>query len=125
VFGAAQDLIDELLSGLDGKERLTAYCDGARTDINIPVVSAEAIAAVQGIVEEYLESHPDCKADYIHGEDNLKAVAAANKGVAIVMPKIKKEDLFRYVSQKGALCKKAFSMGEAQEKRYYVEAKRI
>lgn len=63
--------------------------------------------------------------DYIHGIEHLKDVAAHNDGVAIVMPKIEKEELFGYVLKNGTLCRKAFSMGEAEEKRYYFEAKRI
>ena len=52
-------------------------------------------------------------------------IASANEGVALIMPSLKKDELFSYVSAHGTLCKKTFSMGEAQEKRYYVEAKRI
>ena len=55
----------------------------------------------------------------------MRAVASENAGVAIEMPKIKKEELFGYVLQNGTLCRKAFSMGEAEEKRYYFEAKKI
>lgn len=63
--------------------------------------------------------------DYIHGIEHLQSVAKDNDGVAIVMPKIKKEELFGYVLKNGTLCRKAFSMGEAEEKRYYYEAKLI
>lgn len=41
------------------------------------------------------------------------------------MPCIAKEELFGYVVEHGNLCRKAFSMGEAEEKRYYYEAKSI
>ena len=41
------------------------------------------------------------------------------------MPKIEKGDLFKYVLKNGVLSRKAFSMGEAEEKRYYIEARKI
>jgi hypothetical protein len=41
------------------------------------------------------------------------------------MPEIDKQELFAYVLAKGVLPKKAFSMGNANEKRYYMEARVI
>jgi len=99
--------------------------DGKEVLFNAPANCAEAISAVQRIAEGFVKQNSGCKMDYIHGEDNLMSVAASKKGVAIIMPSLKKDELFAYVSAHGALCKKTFSMGEAQEKRYYVEAKRI
>ena len=61
----------------------------------------------------------------MHGIDHLKETAARYKGVGVVMPKFPKEELFRFVLEKGILPRKAFSMGEAEEKRYYMEAKKI
>jgi len=57
--------------------------------------------------------------------ENLEKISKENEGVAIIMPKIKKEELFPFVLKNGTLCRKSFSMGEAEEKRYYIEAKKI
>ena len=38
---------------------------------------------------------------------------------------MEKEQLFPAVQEKGALPRKTFSMGEARDKRYYLEARRI
>ena len=129
VFGADEELI-KLISEKVGAV-VKAYVNGKPADcVNGNAVcgvknSAEAISAVQAVVEEYVKSHSDCYVDYIHGEDNLMSVAGEHKGVALVMPPMQKQELFAYVSEHGTLCKKTFSMGEAQEKRYYIEAKRI
>lgn len=125
VFGADERLIAELKNGMSGESEIKAVVDGKEVLFNAPVNCAEAISAVQRIAEGFVKQNSGCKMDYIHGEDNLMSVAASNKGVAIIMPSLKKDELFAYVSAHGALCKKTFSMGEAQEKRYYVEAKRI
>lgn len=41
------------------------------------------------------------------------------------LPDIEKNDLFRGVIIDGVLPRKTFSMGEAHEKRYYMESKMI
>ncbi len=125
VFGADRRLIDMLAEKVGGDATVNAYLGGEKIALGVPQNSAEAISAVQAVVEEFVKNNVGCKADYIHGEDNLLSVASQNSGVAIVMPPMRKEELFSYVEAHGALCKKTFSMGEAQEKRYYIEAKRI
>jgi len=64
--------------------------------------------------------------DYVHGENSLKALTEKNKNsVGILLPKMKKETLFLSVMDNGSLPRKTFSMGEAVEKRYYIEGKKI
>ncbi|MDE6060200.1 MAG: DUF1015 domain-containing protein [Clostridia bacterium] len=125
VFGADENLISMLESKLAGNLSVRTLISGVEKNISVPDNSAQAISAVQSVLEEYVAEHKECSIDYIHGEDNLKEIAAANGGVALFMPSMKKDELFSYVSEHGTLCKKTFSMGEAQEKRYYIEAKRI
>lgn len=125
VFGADQKLIDALKSNMSGEGIIKAVVNGEEILFNAPTNCAEAIGAVQKVIEGFIKQNSDCKVDYIHGEDNLMSIAQNHEGVAIIMPSLKKDELFDYVSGHGALCKKTFSMGEAQEKRYYVEAKRI
>ncbi len=125
VFGADKDFVEYLTSKLGGGARMSVYLNGQRFEIAVPENSAESISAVQKAIEDYVASHTESSVDYIHGEENLMSVASREKGVALVMPSMKKQELFSYVETHGALCKKTFSMGEAQEKRYYVEAKRI
>ena len=88
---------------------------------NVP----EAIKAVDEYVKNYITAHGG-KVDYIHGEEEVKKMADADENsVAILFSAINKSDLFRYVSENGAFPRKTFSMGEGEEKRYYLEGKRI
>ena len=125
VFGADESLIELLESRLSGNLSVKTTANGVERNVFVPDNSAQAISEVQSVLEEYTSQHKECSIDYIHGEDNLKEIAAANAGVALFMPSMKRDELFSYVSEHGTLCKKTFSMGEAQEKRYYIEAKRI
>lgn len=80
-------------------------------------------------VDEYIKKYVEKNGgtvDYVHGEKNLRDLVQKNKSSSgITFDKLKKEELFPYVSAYGALPRKTFSMGEGVEKRYYLEAKRI
>ncbi len=125
VFGASFDLISRLQGELTGDKKVEGFFDGKTFSFGTATNSAQAIKDIQGVIDDYVATHDVCSVDYIHGIEHLKAVSSQFSGVAIVMPKIEKEDLFGYVLENGTLCRKAFSMGEAEEKRYYFEAKRI
>ena len=85
-----------------------------------------AYLKVQTFLDKYLKEHSETRIDFIHDEDELIAVANKNPGsVAIAMPALTKEDLFAYLASGTVLPRKSFSMGHANEKRYYLEAKRI
>lgn len=62
--------------------------------------------------------------DYIHGEAAVRELAAGG-ALGVLLPPFEKADLFRGVYLGGVLPKKTFSMGHAEEKRYYLECRRI
>lgn len=85
----------------------------------------DGIKQVDGYIKEYIEKFGG-EVDYVHGDKNLKNLVDANaNSVGIMFEKLDKAELFRYVSQKGSLPRKTFSMGEGVEKRYYLEGKKI
>ena len=82
-------------------------------------------ATIQLWLDDYLRRHPEAAIDYIHGEGSLRALARREGSVAFLLPPIDKGSFFRDVTALGVLPRKTFSMGEADEKRFYMEAKRI
>ena len=62
--------------------------------------------------------------DYIHGEDSVRKLATAGN-TGILVPAISKDTFFGTVEKEGVFPRKTFSMGEAFEKRFYLEAKKI
>lgn len=85
----------------------------------------ESVAAVDDFIKNYIDKNGG-NVDYIHGEKNLfKLVRKDETSVGVTFDKLKKEELFKYVSENGSLPRKTFSMGEGVEKRYYLEGKRI
>ena len=64
--------------------------------------------------------------DFVHGSESLKNIVKTNKDcVGITMPSLEREKLLPYIRENGVLPRKSFSLGEAEEKRYYLEGKKI
>lgn len=101
---------------VSGDRQGTMYLDKARSPL--------AIGVLQGFLDEYLKDHPG-KIDYIHGEEDVRQLAREENAIGFLLPGMEKGDLFRGVVADGVLPRKTFSMGHAQEKRYYLEGRKI
>jgi hypothetical protein len=84
-----------------------------------------AVAALQAFLDAWLPAHPGARLDYIHGDDALAELASAPRRVGFFLPPFDKSALFPTVATRGVLPRKAFSLGEAEEKRFYLEAREI
>ncbi len=81
---------------------------------------------LQRVIDDYVSSHPGSECDYVHGiESTLSIVSERDDRIAFIFDGMDKSELFPYVEKKGSLPRKTFSMGEAESKRYYIEARRI
>ena len=78
-----------------------------------------------GTVQQLLDQQPQIELDYVHGEDAVRLIVEKENGVGILLPAMEKSLLFPAVQNNGPLPRKTFSMGEANEKRYYMEARKI
>ncbi len=86
---------------------------------NIPV------GTIQVFLDEYLKNNPKVKIDYIHGTDVVDELSSKEGNMGFILPPISKSDLFRTIILDGVMPRKTFSMGEAHEKRYYLEGRKI
>ena len=87
-----------------------------------------AIAALQPVLDEYLDEHSKDKKndiDYIHGTEDVVKLGKQENALSILLPPIAKDSFFATINGRGPLPRKSFSMGEASEKRFYVEARRL
>ena len=80
---------------------------------------------LQSFLDGYLAGHPGARIDYIHGEDALRKLVSRPDAMGFMPRAFDKSELFGYIRRWGVLPRKTFSMGEANEKRYYLEARRI
>ena len=83
------------------------------------------VAALQPIIDKYLKVNPGARIDYIHGDDTVCELSARENTAGILLTAIPKRALFPAVRAGGVLPRKTFSMGEAREKRYYMECRKI
>ena len=87
--------------------------------------STLAVGTLQPFIDGFLERGGATNVDYVHGDEALERLAMNEGRVGIHFAAVSKGDLLRRVVREGPLPRKTFSMGEANEKRYYVEARRI
>ena len=126
IFGVTQAQVLSCLKDAD-------LTEGAETP-DVTVVTREGETACRignplhalpvGTVQRLLDK-TDWKLDYVHGEDAVRAIVNRENAVGLLLPPMPKGMLFPAVSQNGPLPRKTFSMGEANEKRYYMEARLI
>jgi uncharacterized protein (DUF1015 family) len=91
--------------------------------INNPKHNLE-VGSLQCFLDEYLTDET-VKIDYIHGEDVVTKLGSKENNIGFYLPPMSKHDLFKTVILDGVLPRKTFSMGEAEEKRFYLECRKI
>ncbi len=82
------------------------------------------VGCIQSVIDEYIKKFGG-SADYIHGASVAEKLAEKKGNVGILLNAMQKSDLFKTVILDGALPRKTFSMGEACDKRFYLEGRKI
>ncbi len=82
------------------------------------------VASLQIFLDEYLKEN-DGEIDYIHGIDSVKKLCKTENTVGFIFEGMGKSQLFSAVEKDGSLPRKTFSMGHADDKRFYIEARKI
>lgn len=138
VFGAA---LPELLQRLrawgagcgvtlaaQGPQPFTLCSAGAQQTLAFAgAVEPLTVGTIERFLADTLPAEPGWQVDYIHGVGAARALAAdpARPACALLLPDFAKADLFRGVVLGGVLPRKTFSMGHAEEKRYYNECRSL
>ena len=91
----------------------------ANPSSNLPV------GTIQSFLDVFLKEGGVEKIDYVHGKDVTVKLGSQPNNAGFYLPGMSKSDLFKTVILDGALPRKTFSMGEAREKRFYMEARKI
>ena len=135
--------IHRALFGVDPEALMTAWRDALRADgadlgEGDDLVAFDAagrtwrfktaghpLARLQAFLDSWLAGHPEARIDYIHGEAALRGLVNRPDALGLMPRPFDKSELFDAIRRHGVLPRKTFSMGEATEKRYYMEARRI
>ena len=121
--------LSEYLDSLDGNAKSQSIrCVNASLDVTLTAkrpVQQLTVGTLQIFIDEYLKAHKGACVDYIHGEDSVEALTRKDDSIGFLFEGMRKDMLFKTVMLDGALPRKAFSMGHARDKRYYLEARKI
>ncbi len=113
------------LSETESDQPLTIVQGGARKTLYIHNPSSNlAVGSLQNALDAYLAENAG-KIDYIHGEETIDRLAAKDGSIGFLLPDLHKSLLFPSVQKDGVLPRKTFSMGHAEDKRYYMECRKI
>ena len=109
----------------NGGQKFLAVSENGEKEIYVNNPSSNlAVGTLQNFLDDYIKKNGG-EVDYIHGDDVTKRLGTKKGNMGFLLPVMKKNELFITVIKDGALPRKTFSMGEAHEKRFYLEAKRI
>lgn len=84
-----------------------------------------AVSRFQPALDEFLKTQDGSELDYIHGADEIFRLGQKDGALGILLPPVAKDSFFDTIGSLGPLPRKSFSMGEASEKRFYLEARRL
>jgi len=125
LLGEFKEYCARLFGGAPGQEfRILAGGEEVIVKVEKPEHQL-AVGTLQKFLDEYQKEHKEISVDYIHGEAEVLSLASRPRTVGFLYAGMAKDELFKTVICDGSLPRKAFSMGHAEEKRYYVEARKI
>ena len=111
-------------SGVAGHTILFVW-QGRQLSLTVPRPTAQlAVGTLQAFLDDYTSQHGGT-VDYIHGDDTARGLGTKPGSLAFLLPPMGKDQLFKTVIADGVLPRKTFSMGHAQDKRYYLEGRKI
>lgn len=84
-----------------------------------------AAGVLQPVFDKYLEMRPNASIDYIHGDAALEDLSRMPNALGFRFPPVPKDGFFELLIRCGVLPRKTFSIGEADDKRFYLEARAL
>lgn len=93
--------------------------------IEVKATAKLPVGTLQTFIDGYMKEHPGVRIDYIHGEEVTRALSKKAGRLGFLFDGMTKAELFPAILADGSLPRKTFSMGHAEDKRYYIEARKI
>ncbi len=150
LFGLKKDIFAEMQSHFGTNYKYTAVVNGVEMTQRVDAASGEnqlvgvvgggqqfgvieishpstnlAVGTIQAFLDPFVKNGGAEKIDYVHGEDVVERLSLQSGNIGFYLAGMHKNELFKTVILDGALPRKTFSMGEAKEKRFYMEARKI
>ena len=108
-----------------GKGQAVTLLAGKREmEIETGMPLGALVALVDELLGDWRREHGG-EPDYIHGDEEARALGGRPSSVGVLLPRLEKAELFPYITEHGPYPKKSFSIGHARDKRYYLECRAI
>lgn len=108
-----------------GKGQAVTLLAGKREmEIETGMPLGALVALVDELLGDWRREHGG-EPDYIHGDEEARALGGKPSSVGVLLPRLEKAELFPYITEHGPYPKKSFSIGHAKDKRYYLECRAI
>lgn len=108
-----------------GKGQVVTLLAGRREmEIETGMPLGALVALVDELLGDWRREHGG-EPDYIHGDEEARALGGRPSSVGVLLPRLEKAELFPYITEHGPYPKKSFSIGHARDKRYYLECRAI
>ncbi|MBB1077676.1 DUF1015 domain-containing protein [Rhodoferax sp. 4810] len=125
---ATAEIMKQRVDGAQGTTQAIGLVGGGQSfgviEIHQPM-STLTVGSLQNFLDQFLKDGGAEAIDYVHGADVLERLALQSGNAGFYLAGLPKSDLFKTVILEGALPRKTFSLGEAHEKRFYMEARKI
>lgn len=109
----------------DEVQEFDCIYDGKQEKLTLKALAKLPVGTLQKLLDKYLEQHKDVTVDYIHGIESTKELCKRPNTLGFIFEGMKKSELFDAIRQDGSLPRKTFSMGHADDKRFYIESRLI
>lgn len=132
LFGVdPEEVINGFLSALGGEyrgedaQKFTCVYGEKEREISVKPTAKLAVGTLQTYLDGYLKQNRQASIDYIHGESSVRELSKAENTLGFIFDGMRKDELFEAVRQNGSLPRKTFSMGCADDKRFYLEGRKF
>lgn len=120
------EMIEEVHHSVPGQQRMGMINPNGFSVITLSHPSSQlAVGSLQAFLDSWMKPGRADQIDYVHGDETVCELGARSGNIGFYLSGMEKDDLFRTVILDGALPRKTFSMGEAHEKRFYMESRKI
>ena len=125
VLAAIKVYFPNAFEGRGDGQQFIFVSNSGDTVVTIPDPKATlTVGSVQAFLDDYISVKGN-RIDYIHGEDVVRELCRDESRCGFILPAMSKSELFSAVINDGVLPRKTFSMGEACDKRFYLECRKL
>lgn len=120
------DLLEEVNRNITNEHRFGLISSSGLTLVKVknPTFNL-SVGTLQDFLDRWLQTGGAEKIDYVHGEEVLFTLGSKKGNIGVYLPPMEKHELFKTVIKDGVLPRKTFSMGSANDKRFYLECRKI